>query len=351
MDKEGRVRAVVDAVLPAIDGGRFRAKCIAGEPMHFEAHCFTDGHDKIAVVLSWQAVGAKETYEVEMAGQANDVWTAQFIPPVPGRYRYTVSAWVDHFESWRRSWSAAMNLPTSGSPCRWAPVSLMTSDPCQPGGCGAAVELGRAAARDGAGPERIPDVAAMQGLGLDAAKAAIMKRYADRRFAASRTLELVADRKRAQFSSWYELFPRLAASEHGAHGTFRDVQARLPYMARMGFDVLYLPPIHPIGRVNRKGANNALNSGPRMSAVPGRSAPHREATRTSCRNWARSRTSRRCCARHAKSWHRDSAGFLHSSARPITRTCTSIPNGSTIGPMARSICRKSAEEIPGHLSG
>jgi starch synthase (maltosyl-transferring) len=86
-------------------------------------------------------------------------------------------------------------------------------------------------------------------------------RYPDRRFAASATRELVADRKRAQFSTWYELFPRSAAGEHQRHGTFRDVEARLPYVAQLGFDVLYLPPIHPIGRINRKGANNALTAG------------------------------------------------------------------------------------------
>ncbi len=123
----------------------------------------------------------------------------------------------------------------------------------------------RATAEDRSG---LPDVAAMQGVGLDPAKGAIVKRYADRRFAASSTLELVADRRRAQFSSWYELFPRIAPTEHGPHGTFRDVQARLPYMARMGFDVLYMPPIHPIGRVNRKGTNNALVSGPEDVGSP-----------------------------------------------------------------------------------
>src|SRR5579863_719302 len=99
---DGRARAVVDAVMPVVDGGRFRAKCTAGEPVRIEAHCFTDGHDRIAVALRWQAVDESDTYEVDMTAQVNDVWTAQFTPPVAGRYRYTVSAWVDHFESWRR---------------------------------------------------------------------------------------------------------------------------------------------------------------------------------------------------------------------------------------------------------
>ncbi len=256
---EGRIRALVDAVFPVVDGGRFPAKRIAGEPVRIEAHCFTDGHDKLAVVLRWQAVDETDCYEVEMTSQVNDVWCAEFTPPVPGRYRYTVSAWVDHFESWRRELerrnevgdirialkvgatliaaaAARATAEDAASLANWAGQLLTTADDAS----------------------AHADAPAMQALALDPARARIVKRYADRRFAASSTLELVADRKRAQFSSWYELFPRLAAREHGPHGTFRDVQARLPYLARMGFDVLYMPPIHPIGRINRKGVNNSL---------------------------------------------------------------------------------------------
>jgi starch synthase (maltosyl-transferring) len=84
---EGRVRALVDAVFPVVDGGRFPAKRIAGEPVRIEAHCFTDGHDKLAVVLRWQAVDEPDSYEVDMTSQVNDVWCAEFTPPIPGRYR------------------------------------------------------------------------------------------------------------------------------------------------------------------------------------------------------------------------------------------------------------------------
>src|SRR5579859_1407822 len=100
--QEGRVRAVVDALLPSVDGGRFAPKRIAGEPVLIEAHCFADGHDRLRAVLSWQQVGGPQSFEVEMTARVNDVWTAEFTPPVPGRYRYTVTAWVDHFESWRQ---------------------------------------------------------------------------------------------------------------------------------------------------------------------------------------------------------------------------------------------------------
>jgi starch synthase (maltosyl-transferring) len=260
---DGRGRAVVDAVLPAVDGGRFPVKRIAGEPVRIEAHCFTDGHDKLGVALLWQGVDQAEAYEVDMTAQVNDVWTAQFTPPVPGRYRYTVMAWIDHFESWRRE----LERRNDANDIRIAlqvGAALIDTATARAGPDDAATlanwaTLLRTTADDKTGHA---DAAAMQSLALDPARALIAKRYADRSLAASVSLELIADRKRAQFSSWYELFPRLAATENGPHGTFRDVQARLPYLSRMGFDVLYLPPIHPIGHVNRKGANNSLVSGP-----------------------------------------------------------------------------------------
>ena len=99
---EGRVRAVIDALLPAVDGGRFPSKCIAGEAVTVEAHCFTDGHDRLRVVLRWGAAGESGGFEADMKPQANDVWLAEFTPPRAGLYACTVTAWVDHFESWRR---------------------------------------------------------------------------------------------------------------------------------------------------------------------------------------------------------------------------------------------------------
>jgi starch synthase (maltosyl-transferring) len=269
MVEEGRVRAMVDALLPEVDGGRFPVKRIAGEPVRIEAHCFTDGHDRLGVVLRWQATDGTEVHEIEMTAQVNDVWTAQFTPPVPGRYRYTVAAWVDHFESWRRELERRTEVADirialqMGADLIDAAAARALQDDAANLTHWAA--LLRTTAADDSGHA---DAAAMQAIALDPARAALVQRYAERRFADSMTRELVADRKRARFSSWYELFPRLAVTEGGAHGTFRDVQARLPYIAGMGFDVLYLPPIHPIGRVNRKGANNALTSGPEDVGSP-----------------------------------------------------------------------------------
>jgi len=258
---EGRVRAVIDALLPAVDGGRFPSKCIAGEAVTVEAHCFTDGHDRLRVVLRWGAAGMTSGFEADMKPQANDVWLAEFTPPRAGRYSCTVTAWVDHFESWRRELERrddaadiAVALQVGGEIIDQAAAGASGSDAAILGEWSA--QLRAAAADPGADP------GAQKTLALDPARAAIVARYADRSLAASMTREFVADRKRAGFSTWYEMFPRSAADEPGRHGTFRDVEARLPYLAEMGFDVLYFPPIHPIGRINRKGTNNTLVAKP-----------------------------------------------------------------------------------------
>ncbi|HEX4151451.1 MAG TPA: alpha-1,4-glucan--maltose-1-phosphate maltosyltransferase [Steroidobacteraceae bacterium] len=264
---DGRVRAIIDALSPAVDCGRFPAKRIAGEPVRIEAHCFADGHDKLRVTMRWQALvdSPPPANETSLSAQGNDVWSAEFTPPAPGRYRCEISAWVDHFESWRQEMERRADLDD-------VRVALQV---------GAALVLEAAARAHGEDAARLgewalllenraredeslesSDTASLKALALDPAQAALVGRYPDRRFAASASLDILVDRKRAGFSSWYELFPRSASPEPQRHGNFKDVEARLPYMAEMGFDVLYFPPIQPIGRLNRKGVNNALEAKP-----------------------------------------------------------------------------------------
>jgi starch synthase (maltosyl-transferring) len=261
------VRAVIDAVLPAVDGGRFPSKCIAGEAVAVEAHCFTDGHDRLRVVLRWNAAGMSGGFESDMKPQANDVWLCEFTPPRAGRYSCTVTAWVDHFESWRRELERRddaadirVALQVGGALIDQAAAGAAGSDAAILGEWSAQLRV--------LGADPSADSAAQKTLALDPARAAIVARYADRSLAATLTREFVADGKRAGFSTWYEMFPRSAADEPGRHGTFRDVEARLPYLAEMGFDVLYFPPIHPIGRVNRKGTNNTLVAKPEDVGSP-----------------------------------------------------------------------------------
>ena len=255
----GQCRVVIDAVLPVVDGGRFLPKRIAGETVRVEAHCFADGHDKVRVVLDWSALDDGQAFEVEMRSLPNDRWVADFVPPRPGRYRYVVSAWVDHFDSWRAELARRTDLEDIRVALAVGAVLIEQAAVRAGGETGAlltawADELRNATNR----PSRAVE---LKDLALDPARAAIAQRYPDRGLSQSVTRELIADRKRAGFSTWYELFPRSASTVADRHGTFKDVVARLPYIASMGFDVLYLPPIHPIGRIDRKGPNNSLQAG------------------------------------------------------------------------------------------
>jgi len=261
MPEEGRCRAVIDCVLPNVDGGGYPLKRIAGERLAIEAHCYADGHDRLRAVLCWQAGERGEIHEVEMAPDANDVWRAEFLPRVPGHYRYTVIAWVDAFESWRHDLERREELQDIRTALAVGAVLLEAAASRAPPGDADTLRDWSKSLRDAAGDPH-GDGGSLKTIALDTARTDVARRHADRRFASRRGYDLIVDRKRAEFSTWYELFPRSSAAEAGKHGSFRDVAEQLPELARMGFDVLYFPPIHPIGRVNRKGANNALAAGP-----------------------------------------------------------------------------------------
>ncbi|MEO8835209.1 MAG: alpha-1,4-glucan--maltose-1-phosphate maltosyltransferase [Caldimonas sp.] len=256
---DGRVRAVVDAVRPSIDGGRFAAKRVVGDEMVVEADCFTDGHDVLRVMLRWRADGDERFAETEMAPLGNDVWRGAFPLRGMGRYTYTVAAWVDHFESWRHELERRVDADDIRLAAQVG-AALIGEAAARANGADrktlsawAARLVADAAAEDG-------DAVLLKRDALDESAARVAATYPDRRLQTMFGAELpvVADPERARFSAWYELFPRSTAAEAGTHGTFRDVEARLPYVAGLGFDVLYFPPIHPVGRVKRKGRNNAL---------------------------------------------------------------------------------------------
>jgi len=256
--EDGRIRAVIDAVIPNVDGGRFAVKRVAGESITITAHCFTDGHDVLRVMLRWGKQEQTDLHEVPMNPMGNDVWSAEFTPIAVGRYHYSVTAWVDSFESWRHemmrrvddddiriaSLIGAIEIAAAAQRARGADRKTLAHW---------AKELETAAAD-------ASDAKLIKALALDEPLAMLASTYPDRRLATQFPLELplVAERERARFSTWYELFPRSTASEPGMHGSFKDVEARLPAIAAMGFDVLYFPPIHPVGRMQRKGKNNSL---------------------------------------------------------------------------------------------
>jgi starch synthase (maltosyl-transferring) len=261
-DEAGRRRVVIDKVRPEIDGGRFPVKRVVGEAIEVEADAFTDGHDSISCRLLWRPESQPAWNETEMEALPNDLWRAEFTPTEQGRWLYSVAGWVDHFKTWRRDLKkrveagqdVALELRVGAALVREA-------------GQRAAQARKRADARVLAGLadglEADEDQETRLAFALDDELALHMDRWADRRLATfyPHHLGVVVDRLKARFSSWYEMFPR-SCGPAGKHGTFRDCEKRLRYVAGMGFDVLYLPPIHPIGTAFRKGKNNSLTPGP-----------------------------------------------------------------------------------------
>ncbi|MGH2555975.1 MAG: alpha-1,4-glucan--maltose-1-phosphate maltosyltransferase [Actinomycetota bacterium] len=259
---EGRKRVVVEGVKPEIDCGRFPIKRTTGETVAVEADIFTDGHDALAAVLRYRW-DEDPWAEVPMEPLANDRWRGEFPVKELGRYRYTIRAWVDRFGTWQRDLAKKVE------------AGLDVSAELKMG----AEMIARAGLRS-SGPDRrklrlIADVLAVGGeeasrAALDPELTRLMDTAPDRRYMTShgQELEVVVDRERARFGAWYELFPRSTSQEPGRHGTFKDVEAWLPYVSGMGFDILYLPPIHPIGRSHRKGKNNVTAPEPGAPGSP-----------------------------------------------------------------------------------
>jgi starch synthase (maltosyl-transferring) len=259
----GRRRVVIEGVQPEIDGGRFPIKRCVGETVVVEADVFADGHDVLASELRYRREGDERWAEVPMESLPNDRWRGRFTVTDGGRYRYTIRGWVDRFATWRRGLAAKVQAEQEVSVDLLVGADLVEQTARRARGPdGTELRMWAKRLRDN-GPEAA-------GAALDEALAELMAAHPDRRSATAygRELVVVVDRERAGFSSWYELFPRSASPVPGRPGTLADVVERLPYVAAMGFDVLYLPPIHPIGRSFRKGPNNTEQSGPEDPGSP-----------------------------------------------------------------------------------
>jgi starch synthase (maltosyl-transferring) len=254
-DLEGRGRVVIDRVTPNVDGGAFPVKRVVGDTIVVEAVAYADGHDALACVLLHRRESDAEWVETRMEPLVNDRWRACFTTAEIGRYRYTVMAWIDRFATWahdlEKRVAARQDLATDlviGALLVEEAASRATgTDGARLRALASSIRAGGSAATTAA---------------LSTELAGLMERHAERRFPTTFEPELtvVVDRELARFGAWYEMFPRSATTEPGHHGTFADVEARLPEIAEMAFDVLYLPPIHPIGQSYRKGRNNATTA-------------------------------------------------------------------------------------------
>jgi starch synthase (maltosyl-transferring) len=259
---EGQIRVVVEGVRPEIDCGAFPAKRIVGDIVTVEADIFADGHDSVAADVLYRCAQEKVWRRSPMQPVGNDHWRGEFPAARLGKYEYTVEGWIDRFATWRH---AMIKRIESGSESN---SDLHTE--CLAGAALVEEAASRATPADAATlrdfarilrDETNRETAKRALLGRELES--VMQRCPDRRFAAryAKELCLIVDRDKARFSAWYEMFPRSCASEPGRHGTLRDCEARLPSVAAMGFDVLYLPPIHPIGHTSRKGKNNEPTAG------------------------------------------------------------------------------------------
>ncbi|MFO1199675.1 MAG: alpha-1,4-glucan--maltose-1-phosphate maltosyltransferase [Burkholderiaceae bacterium] len=275
---DGRVRVVIEGVEPTIDGGRFPVKRVLGDLVEVEADCFADGHDVVACVLLWRRDGAPQWRETPMRAIGNDRWRAGFVADRLGDWQFTVRAWVDPFQSWRRDYERRVEVDDLRLAARAGAALIAQAarraagvEALGPAAAGdddavALDEWGRALARaaDAAEPAELARIA------LDARLAGLAARHPDLRHAHThpKVFGVCVERERARFSAWYEFFPRSASGDGARHGTFSDCVQWLPYVHRMGFDVVYFPPIHPIGRTRRKGRNNALAAQPGEPGSP-----------------------------------------------------------------------------------
>ena len=248
------VRVVIENITPRVDCGRFPAKRAIGESVAVEADVFTDGHDAVAAVLFYRREGTQDWHAVPMSPMGNDRWQAQFTPQSLGRFAFTVAGWVDHLESWRQGLGkkfeagqdVELDLRHGAALARAVQERVREAD--------------ARTLKDWANAISDPlrDREERVVLAQSDTVHELARRHPDPQTVARYEPALVVevDRERARFSTWYELFPRSAGRTPGKHGTFADVAALLPEVSAMGFDVLYLPPIHPIGVTERKGPNN-----------------------------------------------------------------------------------------------
>lgn len=256
-------RLVIENTSPVLDGGTFAAKAISGQPVQVSSKVYSDGHDQLMVVLHWREANSRHWHGVPMQAAGNDLWLAEFTPVELGLHLFSIEAWIDPFATYCHDLEKKYHAGVE--------VTLELEE--------GRLLLGKGAERS-EGPLREAIVALQSRLSalpadeqvtllLDAETARLMIE-AEHRSYLTRSAEfpLDVDRPAAQFASWYELFPRSITDDSERHGTFNDVHQRLPMIRDMGFDVLYFPPIHPIGKKHRKGRNNALHAEPSDPGSP-----------------------------------------------------------------------------------
>jgi starch synthase (maltosyl-transferring) len=241
----------IEDVYPLIDGGRFPVKRVAGERIDVWADIYRDGHDVVNAALVWRREQDREWRRAPMTHHSNDRWGGSFVPDQPGRHVYAIEAWTDEFATWRHGFELKQKAGADLTLEAIEGAGMLTK--AQAGGNGAAAVI----LRQCEDFLQTGDTAPLLTAELKDAMAESQLRPDLTR---SQLFPLMVDRPRARAGAWYEMVPRSQGRTPGQHGTFEDCIARLPDIAAMGFDVVYLTPIHPIGHTNRKGRNNAVTA-------------------------------------------------------------------------------------------
>jgi starch synthase (maltosyl-transferring) len=256
---EGRIRVVIENVRPRVENGKYPIKRVLGEPVIVSADVYSDGHDTLSAVALYRGPGDTEWREAPLKPKGNDRWEGRFIVEEIGEYRYTVSGWVDRFKTWRHD---LKNRHEGGQELgvHFLIGAELLDETSQAGKEERQRRLAEIIGIFRSGKNEDEKL----GLALGEELELLMDAEGERRFKTTYGAEFVVtvERPKALFSSWYERFPRSCSTIEGKHGTLADCIRVLPEIARMGFDVWYLPPIHPIGKTNRKGKNNAPTAGP-----------------------------------------------------------------------------------------
>jgi starch synthase (maltosyl-transferring) len=241
----------IEDVYPLIDGGRYPVKRIVGERVEVWADVYRDGHDIVAAELIWRGELDHEWRREPMTLHGNDRWFGSFVPDAPGRYFYAIEAWTDEFATWRHGFELKRKAGADVTLDAIEGAGMLTK--AQAGGRAAAAVILKQC-------ENYLQTGDPAPLLTPELQDAMAESQARPDLTRSQLFPFVADRPQARFGSWYEMIPRSQGKVQGQHGTFRDCIERLPDIAAMGFDVVYFTPIHPIGKINRKGRNNAVTA-------------------------------------------------------------------------------------------
>ena len=257
-DINGQQRVIIENIQPDVDGGRYPAKRTVGENVVVTADIFGDGHDHLRAHVLFKKEGAADWDSLEMTHVMNDSWTASFTVTEKGYYVFTVLAWVDHFETWYDGFKKKANAGVDVTVELQEGIAYLTK----------VSKKKDARLSDAIAKLKEPyEQAVAHVLSDDFGEIVHAYPLIEHPVMPGKEWRVSVEHKKANFSAWYELFPR-SASLDGKHGTFRDVIRLLPRISAMGFDVLYLPPIHPIGKINRKGKNNNVNAQPGEPGSP-----------------------------------------------------------------------------------